>query len=160
MLPVMQTSKASISTQYLFREMQESDISEVYRIDKRVRFDSWSKIYFKSCLQSGHTCRVVTSGETVCGYSVMLLQNNLAYLLNLSVHPEHQRQGLGRWLLLQFFSEAKSFGANTITLEVNKNNYAACNLYTSAGFNITNKRYQYYMSRTGWDDALVMTRSL
>jgi ribosomal-protein-alanine acetyltransferase len=76
-------------------------------------------------------------------------------LLNLAVHPECTRRGIGAALLREVLSGPERF----VFLEVRESNVAARALYASQGFREAGRRKQYYQNlyRNGpAEDAVVM----
>ena len=55
-----------------------------------------------------------------------------AYLHHLSVHPDHQRRGLGRWILGEALKRIAAMGLDT-KIEVRRD-HPAMNLYRTLGF--------------------------
>lgn len=150
----------SVDSDLHLRPMRESDVSEVVRIEKRAYFDAWSKRYFHSCLHDDTSCWVLEQGDVIYGYGVMAVTEGRAHIMNLCVRPDLQGQGLGRNILNHLLSEADRHGVDAVTLEVSVANDSARHLYRSLGFVDTGKSNTYYMTRTGWEDTLVMTRQL
>ena len=95
----------------------------------------------------------------IVAYGVLMLGPGEAQLLNLSVVPDAQRQGLGSDLLALFLEEALRLGATQVFLEVRVSNTAAIALYERAGFASVARRADYYPpgpSGATREDALVM----
>lgn len=66
-----------------------------------------------------------------------------AELLLIAVHPDAQRQGVGRKLIAGVAQAAKRRGATRLFLEVRSNN-PALSLYTANGFSKVGERPNYY----------------
>ena len=79
------------------------------------------------------------------------------HLTAIAVHPDHRKKGLARAILKKLLIEAESKGARFATLEVDKNNLAAINLYKSCGFKTTGLRRKY--CKNG-NDALIQLKTL
>ena len=76
------------------------------------------------------------------------------HISNIAVHPEYQRKGLGRILLIHLLEEAITRKASKAALEVRRSNIAAQSLYDAFGFRIVTVRKNYYSDEG--EDALVM----
>jgi ribosomal-protein-alanine N-acetyltransferase len=76
-----------------------------------------------------------------------------AHITLLGILPAHQRQGLGRWLLIHLLEDAWERGMSRATLEVRVSNQRAIALYESLGFTTLGTRKRYYHSG---EDALVL----
>lgn len=68
-------------------------------------------------------------------------------LLTLAVHPDAQRQGIGRLILTAFETESVTRGAARAFLEVAADNFAALALYQAHGYTICGTRPAYYARR-------------
>jgi ribosomal-protein-alanine N-acetyltransferase len=78
-------------------------------------------------------------------------------ITNIVTRKLNRGHGIGKALLETIISESKIYGKKNITLEVNKKNIIAINLYDSFGFEKVGERSKYY---NGTDDAIIMTRPL
>jgi len=65
-------------------------------------------------------------------------------ILNLAVHPDHRRKGIGRQLTLSLCDALRKNGSYCITLEVRVSNESAKALYESLGFVSVGRRPRYY----------------
>jgi ribosomal-protein-alanine N-acetyltransferase len=79
-----------------------------------------------------------------------------AHITILAVHPEYQRQGLGKFLLYALLRDARRRKLEWATLEVKPSNQAALSLYQKFGFTEAGRRRRYYKD-TG-EDALILWR--
>lgn len=79
-------------------------------------------------------------------------------ILNLAVHPDYRRQGLGEALLRRVLAACAELGIKQVRLEVRPNNIAALNLYSKVGFSRVGVRKNYYPD-TG-EDAVLMDKQL
>lgn len=79
-----------------------------------------------------------------------------AHITILAVHPDYQRQGLGKFLLYALLRDAKRRQLEWATLEVKPSNQAALSLYQKFGFKEAGRRRKYYKD-TG-EDALILWR--
>jgi ribosomal-protein-alanine N-acetyltransferase len=76
-------------------------------------------------------------------------------ILNLAVHPEYRRRGLGRDLLCKVLKIGIKMGMEQAHLEVRETNTSAHKLYESSGFAVVGRRKKYYPDTK--EDALLMT---
>ncbi len=65
-------------------------------------------------------------------------------LLNLAVHPDFRRKGVGRFLLGTLLDQARAGKKTRVYLEVRPSNAAALALYLSQGFRVIGARPDYY----------------
>lgn len=87
------------------------------------------------------------------GYLCRWLVADECHVLNVAVHPEHRRFGLGAELLATAIVEARGKGADVVTLEVRRSNLAARCLYRKFDFEERRLRRHYYGPG---EDAIVM----
>ncbi len=83
------------------------------------------------------------------GFALGRIAGPEAELLTLAVHPDIQRQGFARHLMMDFEETARISSVTDLFLEVAANNSAAIALYASVGFNRAGQRKDYYHSPHG-----------
>jgi len=83
-----------------------------------------------------------------------------AELLDIRVKESHQGTGLGRELLTQTLDALRVEGTAQVFLEVRRSNLVAQNLYRSLSFSEIGERTNYYPSREGREDAILMALDL
>ena len=140
--------------------MQNTDLDQVMEIEQRAYPHPWTRGIFRDCIRVGYGCWLYERQGGVRAYGVMSVAVGEAHILNLTVAPEHQRQGLGRKLLSYFLHLALRHNADTVLLEVRPSNIPAIALYEKMGFNEIGIRKDYYPMQHGREDALVLAKSL
>jgi len=96
--------------------------------------------------------------EKILGYICFWMFAAEVHLLNIAVHPQHRRRGLGTSLLEKMQRFAMVHGVEKIYLEVRPSNKAARRFYLKAGFKEKGRRRRYYTD-TG-EDAIIMALDL
>jgi ribosomal-protein-alanine N-acetyltransferase len=97
--------------------------------------------------------------DQVVGFALSRAVAGEAELLLLAVRSEEQGKGVGKTLLDQFMTTARSRGATLLHLEVRDGNHAVT-LYERAGFRTVGRRTHYYTGVDGQSyDALTLGRS-
>ena len=99
---------------------------------------------------------VCTDEGRVLAYGSMLFAPDEGQILNLAVHPDQRREGLGRKILNRLLAEATARQLGQVSLEVRVSNTAAISLYQSAGFTVEGRRPHFYKQPA--EDAFVMLR--
>lgn len=140
--------------------MRAADLPEVVGIEASVYDFPWTAGIFRDCLRVGYCCVVLEGNAALRGYAVMSVAASEAHLLNICIHPDWQRCGLGRELLGWLMAEAKLAGAERMFLEVRPSNDAALALYQTEGFRRIGTRRAYYRAAIGREDAAVLERRL
>ena len=142
------------------RLMRTGDLDQVIKIEKKIYDFPWGMNVFMSCLNMHYENHVIEWGQRIVGYSVMMVTATECHLLNLCIESDFQRCGLGRKLLKLALNRAKSRGVKRVVLEVRPTNQVARNLYNSENFSETSIRKDYYPTKAGYEDALVLTKLL
>lgn len=156
---------ASVAMKFLtilpLREMSENDLDAVMAIEVRAYPYPWTRGIFSDCLTHNYHCLVYKddAGELIA-YAVMSVAVEEMHLLNLTVLPERQGEGLGKRLLQTLEMVAKGLDAKTCFLEVRPSNGAALRLYLNHGFKEVGLRKDYYPADNGREHAVVMAKSL
>jgi len=142
------------------RPMTVADLDRVMEIEPRAYEFPWSEGIFRDCLRVGYCCWCCEENDELLGYGVMSVAAGESHILNLTVPPEFQRQGIGCRLLKNFLQLARRHGADTLMLEVRPSNHKAISLYGKLGFNEIGVRRNYYPAKDGREDALLLALSL
>ncbi len=141
--------------------MRAADIPSVAEMERAAYEFPWTEGIFRDCLRVGYDCRVLEGdGGVLQGYVILSVAVAEAHLLNLCVHPDRRRCGLGRDMLRHAIAEARMAGAERMFLEVRPSNLAALALYDDEGFVEIGCRPRYYRSRAGREDAVILAREL
>lgn len=144
----------------LIRPMRVAELDEVARLEGLIYPFPWTLGNFKDSLGAGYSCWVLLNAEHIAGYCVVMVGVEELHLLNLSVAPDWQRQGLGTQLLRHLIDEARSYAAKRFLLEVRESNATARKFYEFFGFQSIGVRRDYYPVVDGREDAIVMELNL
>ena len=142
------------------RPMAETDLGDILQIECAAYAFPWNRNIFKGCLREDYCCRVVELDGEIAGYAIMSMGADEAHLLNLCVDPGHHRMGLGDVLLETMLDYARQREAVTTFLEVRPSNMGARRFYERRGFVEVGARTNYYPSRFGREDAIIMAREM
>jgi ribosomal-protein-alanine N-acetyltransferase len=143
------------------RGMTERDLDEVMQIEGKSFPTPWSRRLFERELLLPYAKGFValeTPRRQVVGYICFWLVAQETHILNLAVHPERRRRGIGSRLLRYGVNYCREMGAQEITLEVRRSNYQAISLYRNFQFQPRGIRPRYY-SDSG-EDAVIMSLRL
>jgi [ribosomal protein S18]-alanine N-acetyltransferase len=138
--------------------MTPDDLDAVMAIEVSAYAFAWSRGNFVDSLAAGHPAWVLFDDNTQrCGYAVAMAGVDEMHLLNITVAPAHQGQGLARYLLDAVVAECQQRGAQQLWLEVRTSNLAAQRIYAHWGFVAVGLRKGYYPASRGVrEDAQVM----
>ena len=142
------------------RRMQLADLPDVLRNERLGYMHPWTEGIFRDCLRNGQECWLLMSRNLNVGHCILSIAAGESHLLNVCVHPDFQGHGFGRILVEHVLERARAGKASTIFLEVRPSNVAACELYDKLGFNEVGIRENYYPSKVGREDALVLAKEL
>ncbi len=152
---------------YALRLMHRDDLPAVIAVEHAAYPYPWTIGIFRDCLRAGY-CNLVLEHVSddhyqsivICGHGIMMLAIDECHILNVCIHPDYQRRGLGRILLRRLLALAQQRQAGMAFLEVRVSNHTAIALYQAEGFNEVGYRRNYYPSVSGREDALLMARVL
>jgi len=144
----------------ILRPMHDEDVPGVMVVELANYPHPWTEGIMRDCIRVGYPCWVLEQEGLIIGYGILSVGAGEAHVLNLSVHPEYQGQGLGRRLLVHLLKLARGHKADTAFLEVRPSNKAAVHLYLSLGFNQAGLRRNYYPAAEGREDALIFAKAL
>ena len=142
------------------RRMQLADLPDVLGNERLGYMHPWTEGIFRDCLRNGQECWLLMSSNLNVGHGILSIAAGESHLLNVCVHPDFQGHGFGRILVEHVLERARAGKASTIFLEVRPSNVAACELYDKLGFNEVGIRENYYPSKVGREDALVLAKEL
>lgn len=134
-----------------FSRAHLADVAEL----ERLCFSSpWSEKALELYLTDGIAFVAAGADGRALGYGGMLPSGNEGEILNLAVHPDARRQGLGGALLDALLAEAVRRGLALVALEVRVSNLGAIALYRSRGFAVAGVRRRFYTAPV--EDAYTM----
>lgn len=123
-------------------------------------FDNfWNESILKDELESVNSNYIVVKNDLneIVGFGGFKSIIDEANIMNIVVKKSHRNNGIGTLILENLLNLAKSKNMISITLEVNKNNIPAINLYKKFGFLNIGERKKYYNNT---DDAIIMEKKL
>lgn len=141
------------------RTMTNADLPAVMAIERKNYTFPWSEDIFRDCFKAGYSCWVCEAQGKVLGYSLLSLAVDEAHILNISVDPAEQSQGIGRKMMENLINYARG-RAETVFLEVRPSNTTAIALYEDLGFNEIGIRKGYYPAENGREDAIMLALQL
>ena len=138
-------------------KMNETHVSQVAELEKVCFSDPWSENSVASELNNKLSLWLVAvEGDAVAGYIVSQTVMDETDMMNVAVHPDFRRRGIGESLVLGLVEKLKSLGSHCLTLEVRSSNESAISLYEKLGFTQIGRRKNYY--RNPKEDALILRK--
>ena len=156
---------AQLEPNVQLRPMQMADLDAIMAIEPTIYSHPWTRGNFSDSLNTGYSAWVLESNQIIIGYALLMMMIDEAHLLNLSVAKNHQKQGLGRYLLEHMLQIANNHRATNVFLEVRPSNVSAIALYENMGFCEMAIRRAYYpadpkLFKNGREDAVLMGLAL
>ena len=139
--------------------MDHSDLKEAYEIEKQTNLSPWSKENFFSSYEVGHKSLVCRIGNVIVGFIIFSVINKEMHLLNIAVHTEHQKKGIGSLLMETMLKQASVMGVLKVYLEVRSKNEKAILFYEKYNFIKDAVRVNYYTGENP-DDAVLMSLAI
>ncbi len=143
----------------------EEDVEALVELEQRCHRHPWRASSFREEMGDPARGAVIVlrapfepaeRGRGIVGYYAYQVVADEMHLLNLAVAPEHQRAGLGGFLLARAIEQGARRGAKGVFLEVRRSNRVAQALYERFGFLTLAVRRDYYADPR--EDALVLAR--
>ncbi|MGQ0484763.1 MAG: tRNA (adenosine(37)-N6)-threonylcarbamoyltransferase complex dimerization subunit type 1 TsaB [Hyphomicrobiales bacterium] len=125
-------------------------------------FDNpWSAGEFaKLMAMPGATAALALAGDEPIGFALLRRAADEAEIVSIATRPSAQRRGIAGKLIAHQAARLAALGARALFIEVAHSNAAARALYAACGFSEAGRRPDYYESRAGREDAIVMRKAL
>ncbi|EJL82652.1 ribosomal-protein-alanine acetyltransferase [Polaromonas sp. CF318] len=148
-----------------FEAMTPAWLDAVLRVEQSAYSQPWTQGNFLDSLNAGYQAQLLTAGNApdarLLGYFVAMKGVDEVHLLNITVAPEHQRQGWARVMLDGLAIWSRAQGAQWLWLEVRVSNARAKAVYECYGFRHVGTRRNYYPAgASAREDAVVMSLAL
>ena len=138
-------------------EMKAEHVAQVSELEKLCFADPWSQMSIESELRSIWSYWLVAvQDDQVVGYIGSQSTVDETDVMNIAVHPQWRRRGIGESLINSLIRELKNRGSHALTLEVRASNAPAIGLYEKLGFTQVGCRKNYY--RNPKEDALILRK--
>lgn len=143
----------------IIERMNATHVPQIAELEKVCFADPWSVTSIETELSSRLSLWFVAmEGDTVVGYVGSQTVIDESDVMNIAVHPDYRRQGIGEALLETLADALREKGSRGLTLEARVSNTPAVSLYKKAGFLQVGLRKNYY--RNPKEDALILRKEL
>ena len=137
--------------------MNDGHCEAVAELEKICFSDPWSLKSVRSELDNPLSLWLVAVEEDrVTGYIGSQSVLGESDMMNVAVHPDFRRQGIGQMLVTALGDELKKAGNRCLTLEVRASNAPAIAMYQKLGFEQVGLRKNYY--RNPREDAKILRK--
>ena len=142
----------------LLRSASVIDLPAVSEIEQTSFSAPWTTDTFRAGLYNFDTRFLVAEqNAALIGYVYAWLVVDEVQILRVAVHPDARRRGVAASILQELFVHVCLEDAKTASLEVRRDNHAACALYYKLGFSEIATRPRYYADG---EDALLLAKDL
>lgn len=141
--------------------LQNAHCEAVEKIARESLPEHWSLESIRDVLRYENNIFYVaysTEDDQIIGFAGIMVIVDEAELLNIAIHPDFRRMGIGKVLMEQMIREAVKHGASRMLLEVRRSNSAARSLYSRFRFVEFFERKNYYKNPV--EDAIIMERKI
>ncbi len=151
-----------------------ADAEKLAEIDAAASSDPWSAAQFTAACTRVESHAHGAAQDTGVSEGILLIEHSaqvggfVVYsrvleegsIHNIAVLPHCRRQGAAHHLLQAVLVTLANLGVERCLLEVRASNIAARSLYRDSGFQVDGVRKNYYPSKHGREDALLMSKAL
>ncbi|MEE8415555.1 MAG: ribosomal protein S18-alanine N-acetyltransferase [Desulfobacterales bacterium] len=142
----------------------EADIDQILAIERHSFEDPWPRMTFVQELSNGNASNYAVRhhspglSKDIIGYICFQVFSGKMHISKVAVALEWRGQGIASWLINACLKRVVKKGARAAFLEVRGSSISAVKLYLKLGFDIVEKRKNYYLNPK--EDALVMMKIL
>ena len=131
-------------------------MQDVLNIEAASNLTPWSKKTFQKILENRSISFVIRSNESVVAFCIANKVLDECHLQNIAVIEELRGKGIGTFMLNILFKRAKLSDLHIILLEVRESNKRARKFYQNNGFEELFIRENYYKTKNGRENAVIM----
>lgn len=144
-----------ILNQTKLNKAQLSDLPCLAEIEHKIGFENRNIDVLKKYLSLPFEFFVLKYETITLGY--LILQNVYpeSEMIQLSIHPCFQKQGIGHYFLTSIMNNLANQHYETLYLEVRKSNINAIKLYEKLNFKKIAERKNYYPTVNGFENAII-----
>ena len=149
-------NQISRANNYIIENFSEHHLDDVMEIEIHANPTPWSKQTFEKILEQRSLSFIVIENSQIVGFCIASKILDECHLQNISVIEAMRRKGVGNFMLDILKKRMSLFGIASILLEVRKSNKVAQDFYRENGFNELSIRKDYYQTKNGREDAIIM----
>ena len=138
-------------------KMNESHVPQIAELEKLCFNDPWSLNSIASELDNRLSLWLVAvENDCVIGYVGSQTVLGETDMMNIAIHPDYRKQGIGTALIEALIGELNNRGSHSLMLEVRASNDPAISVYCKLGFVEVGRRKNYY--RNPKEDARILRK--
>lgn len=116
----------------------------------------WSENVFSDSLSLPYFAFQLCVDQQLVGYCIGLVVLDEATLMDIGVSQRHRGTGIGEKILQHFHTQCSKKDVAEVWLEVRQSNKTAIRLYSNNGYEMIELRKNYYPTKDGRENALIM----
>lgn len=141
----------------IIAKMNERHVQQIAQLEKLCFNDPWSENSIASELDNKLSLWLVAlEDDKVVGYVGSQTVLGETDMMNIAVHPDYRKQGIGTALIVGLIGALEKRGSHSLMLEVRVSNETAISVYRKLGFDEVGRRKNYY--RNPKEDALILRK--
>ena len=141
-------------------DLTNADLPIAFQLEKCCHLFPWSENTFYSNQGERYLNKKIIVDDQLVGFLICQTVVDEASLFNIAIHPDYRKQGLAKLLLKQLITELDAKQVKMLWLEVRESNTVAIALYQQLGFNEISVRKNYYPTKHGKEDAIIMAYTI
>ena len=149
-------NQISQANNYIIENFSEHHLDDVMDIEMHANPTPWTKQTFEKILELRSLSFVIILNSKIVGFCIANKVLDECHLQNISVLETMRRQGVGNFMLDILKKRMHLSDIKTILLEVRKSNKVAQDFYRENGFQELSIRKDYYQTKNGREDAIIM----
>lgn len=142
------------------QDPKDEDLNEVHAIEQENEVELWSFKNFQDSILAKHFFKLFFLNKTIGGFIVARLIQHECEILNIGVTKSMRNNQVASKLMDALIGECNNKSIKHIFLEVRTSNVPAISLYKKFDFNEIGVRPNYYLTKKGYEDAIIMGRDL
>lgn len=141
----------------IYTKMTEAHVPQIAALENICFNDPWSENSIRSELDNKLSLWVVAvDDDLVVGYVGSQTVLGETDMMNIAVHPDYRKKGIGTGLIVSLIGALEQRGSHSLMLEVRASNAPAISVYQKLGFAEVGRRKNYY--RNPKEDALILRK--
>ena len=149
-------NQISLANNYIIENFSEHHLDDVMKIEGYSNQTPWSKETFTKILGLRSMSFVIIYNSRLVGFCIANKVLDECHLQNISVAHDMRRKGIGDYMLKILRARMKLSDLSTVLLEVRRSNRIAQDFYRKNGFDQLSVRKNYYQTKNGREDAIIM----
>ena len=149
-------NQISQANNYIIENFSEHHLDDVMEIEVHANPTPWTKQTFEKILELRSQSFVIILNSQIVGFCIANKVLDECHLQNISVVDTMRRQGIGNFMLDILKKRMNLAGITAVLLEVRKSNKVAQDFYRENGFQELSIRKDYYQTKNGREDAIIM----